>query len=801
MISSDRAQLGNSGTNPPMTRAQGGSGEPGRGMGVATPRKGTKPIFAAHTFEETYKDNRNIEKTARMYSEMVGFKNLANSDFVVKQARMAVQNALTDTYSSLEYLRNKFLVCYRLYRGETLNQYNYGRMAIHSPTPYKIVESIHPRIMRTIFGNDRWFQLYGEGEEHDQPARAQEALCRDQFRAMSYKSKASRMIRDGLIYGTGIQKTYWKQDAQERAYRVARRVPNPDIPGASKVELEDVERNELMFDGNDVCNVSIFDFYAPPSASSAEEADWLADRQMWPDFRVKQMVELGHWINLEALKDNPGQFDPGYEDPFKQRKAYAYGVYDGRVGAQAAHIPYYEVVDWWGPLVIEDNNGNYKTRNCNVIIIDPKGLNLVARVTVNPFWHGKKPYQVWRYQELEQELFGIGAIEPIARLSVEKDTKRALLMAATQLEANPMVVVSDQANLPGGALARIQPGLIIRAPDPSNAVVPIALSPVSDSALKAENILEAEMREVSGVTAPVLGTSDPMGGSSKTATQSVNDLNEANMRLSNPITNWDLMVTVPMLEQMTWNNMQFQSYEKVVRDLGVMGMSFRDRWMIRPEDLIGRFIVQPLSGYNLSTKQTQVQQLVNFLDRAPIVNQSYGPNTINEPKLMAYILEHGFDIRNVDEFIALGPEDSKMMPALEEHEMWYHGNVPPRRSRDNDVMHAMAHLEEFKSERFEMLEASDPGTAARARAHAADHLRKAAMLQEIQNQTMMLMQQAASAQGLGGTGEPSGSGEGGMDDGAAEPGQDPESPKVRASEQERSVKSEAMASAPNRGAE
>lgn len=778
VVASDRGALGGGSPNPKMTRAQSYGGLPSRGMGKASKNPGTDPVFAAHDLVEKYTDNRDVDKTAKMYAEMVGFPNLAGDPFVKEQAQAAVLSSVDDTFTTFQFLRNKFLTLYLLYKGETVAGGSlYGRMRLHSPTPFKIVESLHPRIMRSIFGTAQWFKLYGEAESHDEPARAQEALCRQQLREMNYKARASGMIRNGLIYGTAVQKTYWKQQPEERAFRIARRIPDPKVRGGTRVKLEEVKRMEMMFDGNDSLPLDLFDFQAAPSASSIDESEWALDRSLWPDFRVKQMVEMGHWIGLESLEGNPGSSEFIADNPFKQRKAYAYGQFDGRGGMGAAHIPHYEVVDWWGPLVIKNDRGSYTTRICNVVVVDPKGLKLVARVTVNPFWHGRKPYQLWRPTEVQGELFGIGAIEMIARLSVEKDMKRQLLMAATQLESNPMMGVADSANLSAGQLL-IQPGLIIRTPDPKNDLVPIQFNAVSDSALKAENILEAEMREVSGVTAPVIGVNDPMGGGSKTATQSNNDLDEANMRMSGAVENWDMGITVPQIDQMAWNNMQFCNYPKVIRDIGPMGIRFRDRFTIRPEDLIGRFIVQPLSGYRLQTKRTQVQQLLNLLDRAPIINQMYGPNAVKMPKLIAFIMEQGFDIRNVDEFVQLPPDEAGLVTAVEEHEMWYHGNVPPRRADDNDWRHAISHMEEMKSERFAELEQADPGTAAHARAHTMDHMRKIALLQEQQEKMLMEMQQAATAMNLGGDGAGAGP------EGAAEPGQEPGSPKVRKNETE-----------------
>jgi hypothetical protein len=48
-------------------------------------------------------------------------------------------------------------------------------------------------------------------------------------------------------------------------------------------------------------------------------------------------------------------------------------------------------------------------------MIEPKGLQLVTRVTVCPFWHQQKPYQAWRPISLEDEFYGIGSLEIAAR--------------------------------------------------------------------------------------------------------------------------------------------------------------------------------------------------------------------------------------------------------------------------------------------------------------------------------------------------------------------------------------------------
>jgi hypothetical protein len=254
-----------------------------------------------------------------------------------------------------------------------------------------------------------------------------------------------------------------------------------------------------------------------------------------------------------------------------------------------------------------------------------------------------------------------------------------------------------------------------------------------------------------------------------------------------------------MIDQMTWNNQQFMSYDKVIREVGPLGMRYQDRYTIRPQDLLGRFLVQPLASHRLTTKQVQVQQLTNLLDRAPVINQMYGPMAVKMPKLMAYILEIGHGILNADDFITVPPEEGGLMTALEEHEAWYHGEVPPRRADDNDMRHVFAHMQELMTERFKLLEDTSPGTAARARAHIAEHQRKIALVKEQQEKALMEMAQMQSMMGGQNGGSPIA--------GAAGPGQEPGSPQVRRNENERgeqqgsAEKSEAGSNAPNAGAQ
>src|SRR5262245_41485872 len=150
--------------------------------------------------------------------------------------------------------------------------------------------------------------------------------------------------------------------------------------------------------------------------------------------------------------------------------------------------------------------------------------------------------------------------------------KRNLLMAATQLEANPMWLIADDANVAAGQLL-LEPGLAIRVPDIEKSIAPLHVPQVSDAALKAENVLTVDIRETSGATSPSMGAKDPFG-SDKTATQHMSEIDEANLRLVPMVENFEQEVEEPMLQQMAWNNQQFMSYSQIVRDIGPLGLYF-----------------------------------------------------------------------------------------------------------------------------------------------------------------------------------------------------------------------------------
>jgi hypothetical protein len=753
-------------------------------------RKGSKPVHQHYSYEEHPYENDEQEAamSAKLAEEAMGFPNIAGSQANQDKARHIVNESMASVYNVNEFLRNKWLILYRMYRGETLAQYEYGRQQLHSPEPFKAVETAHPRLMKALFGQDPWYRFEGEQGQDEVGAKHQEALCRHQHREMDWSTTASQLLRSLCIYGTAIQKTFWKQQYRTVSYRQAQRVPDPENPGLTKTIVRPVTREEFTFDGNDARQVSIFDFFTTPSVGRIDDAEWAADRTMWSQGKILQMGKDGHWTNLDQLKERTGENDMNFGDEFKERKAYSYGVFDSREASLAPHINHWPVLDWWGLADFGEGEQIY-----NIVMIDPAGAQLIALVRKNPLWHGQLPYQVARFIELEEELYGIGLIEPIARLSQEKDLKKNLYHASAQLESNPMLVVENNANIQDAQLVA-RPGLVLRA-ESADAIKPLFMPKVSDAALQAMGELTSDIHETHGISPAMMGQSK-----AGTATEAMSNVNESNMRIMGPIENFEREMIVPMLHQMAINNQQFLTRARAIRVLGPEGLKFKDRYMVRPENIVGRFMYVPMASYRLSTQLVQNQQLINILDRGPQLNMANGTPLVKLGPLLGKILREGFGFRDVAEFLHLPPDQAGLRSVPEEIEMWYRGQVSPVKDDDNHMRHAKDQGAALETEAFTKLEKERPQVAAEARAHVAEHMRRVA---EALEQAENAMQQAAQRNMLLTAGK-EGGGEGGR--GFAGPNQDQESPNFRKDDESASpkndddaAKSEGSQGAPNPG--
>jgi hypothetical protein len=765
-------------------RSQSTRGDSRIEKGFKPPEKFSGKIPKRQELDDMRSSLKNPEQEAQWIASRMGYENLATRQRVAERAKAVVQAELAATRTSLEYLRNKWLILYRLYRGETLSKFFYGPDSIHVPEPYKAVETVVPRVFAALFDIEPWHKTKGQTRTYDASAKMMQALIDHQIYGTDLVSRAERLLRTLAIYGTAPGYTWWRQEVKEIQYREVKRVPDQTQDGRFVTKLFDVKREEIVFDGNDFRPIELWDYFAPPLASSVEEAEWVGHRTVYTTNQIRMMGQLGLWENLSELEDSTGDDTAMFDDEYKQRKGYSFGIWDPHAELQSAGVGHYEVFERWGLFDIEDDGHPVE---CQIVVIQPRGRAVIARVSKNPYWHGEKPYVTPRYTILEGEHFGIGVIEPIAKLSLELDRKRQLELNATELSSNPILVAVDGANIPDEQLVAT-PGLVLRAPT-ADGIRPLVIPDVSDACIKSQNRVVADIRETTGAVTTMMGGAER---GSETAYEVSSRLDESNVRIKGVVKNFERDWIVPLMIMWDGSNQQFMRTAKVVRAIGHQGLKWSDEIVLTPDKITGRFNHIALPSSRLNQQQVQVQQLVNLLDRAPILNQQI-PGMIKLPFLLARIFREGFGIRDVDEIITMNPEDRQMMSAIEEHEAWKYGEVPEVQPGENLMRHAKIHFEFLEGEEFAEIERRDPGTAAKARAHVANTARAIARAYEEQEQQLQLAMQQQAVSGGGGQA-------GGR--GFAGGGQDPGSPKFRREgpSEGQEQKSESMQKTQNGGA-
>jgi len=773
-----------------MERADGKGGsslpEMRLSLGMVEKRKAPKAA-GSHTFEETPDVLTDIDQQAQWVADRMGFQNKASSPDICARAKQVIRSEMSLTKTTLEYLRNKWLILYRLYRGESLSRFFYRQSNFHAPEPYKAVETIVPRIMSALFENEPWFKFVGEKLSDDNAAKMMDALITHQVRDIDFVRRWETIIRDLCIYGSKPLYVFWKQEWREVNYRRPRRMPNPRLPGSSIVELEDISQEEVVSDTNDFCPLDIYDFYGPPLARDVESAEWCGHRTLYTSDKVKQQLQMGMWDNARELADLSGQDSANFDDEFKQRRAYSIGVWTPTAEMQSSYVGHYEVFERWGLFDIDGTNTPVP---CQIVAIQPRGRCVIVRVCKNPYWHGRKPYVLPRYTRLDNEFFGIGVIEPIAKLSLELDEKRQLELAAQNLSSNPALIVDDSANVPDEQLV-IQPGLVLRAGS-ADGIKPLIIPDVSDAAIKGAIRIQQDIRETTGASATMQGSSDA-GSGSETATAVTKKLDEGSARVRGTISNIEVDGLCPLLDMFAWNNQQFISVPMSIRAIGSAGLKWPTEMTVRPESITGKFRVVVLSGFLLNQHRIMTQQLVNLLDRAPVINQMQ-PGLIRLDELLFRVFRDGFGFKDAHEIINMDVERMGLPSALEEEELWMHGEVPPVRKGENLVRHLQSHNMWLRDEKAKWLLEHAPDIYAKCVAHVQDTMKEMAKLQEQQEAAMMVAMQQQALAGPGQGGEAGGRG-------FAEPGQDPESPKFRGPAKGDSAKSEATQQAPNEGAQ
>jgi hypothetical protein len=543
--------------------------------------------------------------------------------------------AFTAAKSARQPYEDRWARYYKLYRSYVKRTKSDWRSKVFVPYAFSVIETITPKIM----SETPKFVCVPVGPEDVEPAKQMEALLDYCASNTDLYLELIKAVKSALKYGTGILKTFYKQDirrtfvSEPRFEDITEEVEEPvidpetgqplaDTNGEAMTELREIVVGQresgtqmvpseyLVYEGPAAEAVDIFNFFVAPEADDIDTARYVIHRTYREMSHIMDLVKKG----VYRLPSNmgPGDIVNDPDEPMNIRTD-SIEMGGGRDDSLRKSIELWEI---W----TDDNR-----------VITVANGKAILRVTENPFTHQQKPFvRVVDYLQ-EHEFWGVGEIETIEGL---QDIQNALInqrLDNVRLVLNPTYAV-DVENLEDLRDLTMRPGGVIRTKggrSVGEVFQRVDLGDVTGSAFAEASEMERFIERVTGVTAYQTGMDSPTLNSTATGVAMITE--SGNTKFALKVRLLELLGLKRLARQ--WGSIiqQFTTEERVVRILGPMGQAMFQT--LSPDSIQGAL------DYDIQTKSSSQTESVKK-EQAMALLQTVGtvwPQAI--PKLVTDVLE------------------------------------------------------------------------------------------------------------------------------------------------------------------
>lgn len=396
------------------------------------------------------------------------------------------------------------------------------------------------------------------------------------------------VAKDGLVYGIGWQKTYWK-----RTTRQSTKV----VPGIYDGKPCYQESRETTFDDPIAECIDPFNLRWDPAADSVSTADYIIQSQWRNKAYVARMLKSGEWDGVPGLtlEDIGAPQGNASYDAVTQERDRARGV-EGDSNTS-------DVFEVW-----EFHDG--------AEIIWILNRKWPVRRIPNPLWHGELPFQAYRPTADTHRMVGVSEVDPLEDLNMEMNTLRSqrrdnatLTMMPTWFYSEAFVNAEDMKWGPG-VLIPVEAGI-----DPKEVLFPIDVPQVPYSGYREAEELMGDVDRASGLSDSTRGA-DPSGGVSSTATGAQLVEQSASHRIALKARRLTTEVVTSACRQWIAMN-QRNILSRPIRKPHLPGPGEPERkWaqvVLGPAELAGEFTVTPEGGQDASDNPIAQQQKAQAL--------------------------------------------------------------------------------------------------------------------------------------------------------------------------------------------
>lgn len=493
--------------------------------------------------------------------------------------------------------------------------------AVVDPEIQVIVDTLTANEVEAFLGQDPPFEFKGTEETDEEQAAIMTAYIHDDLTHIKLREKLERSIRQKKVFGTAIVKTpYVSRSKKRKVRRVVERTPKPDGTFKVKTEVQKVDFN--YFNGTDWEYVSIFDFYPVGRGTDVQEIegviqifektyDQLYDRRV----RKEGDEEVGIYRNLDTIARQPGKKLKVAEYWGRIPKSIVTGniedsdeCFEGLITA-VIDAPENEDERRRQRQIHSERTGQASDTEDDAFLEASAGL----RFQENPFWDNERPFLICPEIPIENEIYGMGVIEPLVEKAQELNTTiRQVLDNKTLQLLNPTI---EDVNAGVQRNLRLVKNPRIKAND-INGVKTWPISDFSVNGYRAIQQIKDDMRRASGATEGIQGASVK---GEQSATEFAAIQQQAGVRLKNKIKMTDDLLFKPFVERSYRYAMQFASRTKVVRVLGKKGVKWQP---VNPEDIWGTFDIVTKGPTEVENSVIKTNKLIQFLSIAARVPQA-----------------------------------------------------------------------------------------------------------------------------------------------------------------------------------
>jgi hypothetical protein len=572
----------------------------------------------------------------------------------------------------------RFARWYDTFRGWNSRQFQSYRNDVFIPLTLSTVLSDVARKVNISLGTVPYMAMVGGGPEDVAKARKNEALISEQMRDASILSKASDILLTSDLYGTAVAQVGWLSKYENILRRGEERTEK-----GRREKL--VTQRTLMFDGPQFEPIDPLDFFPQPGHREIEDMMWVIRRYYLDLDEIEEMAK-------PISEGGPGVFDRDAVNRLKASNDMARGVGRDFVNRQflvrnplaedenkrsEKYAKPIELLEMWGRVPSEFTSDGKGTQR----VVTVANRRTVLRDSVNPFWHGRKPFLCARPVRDPHYFHGIGKVEIGEKLQYAVNRLTNKRLDALDLFIDPVMVYSRDADIDLRKLF-MRPGMAIGANGDINAAIK-TLSPDLSGLQNVPQEVENMWRwyqQGSGITQDTVMGQE--GSSRTTAREFLARQESVSVRLLLESRLIEESFFEPMADMFRELNKQFLPIPRQVTMLGqdaifdpITGMPLPPEQLeVGLDDLNMDYDVRARGATQTMTKSTRQQNLMTLL-------QALATN----PAMMAMVnwqafardLFNTFEFANVNELLTPTPAQTSFLQAMAPGMAPGFGGTPP----------------------------------------------------------------------------------------------------------------------------